>query len=103
MKNYLSERHRDAPGAGCAFATLGADAARQGPAFRRAFTDGLNAFLGVLHGLMPGRSKAEKRKQSLAAMSQMVGAMILSRSVSDPGFADEILRASVADLTARNA
>lgn len=103
VKSYLSEAHRDATGLGCTFAALGADAARRGRSLRQVFGDGLEALTGILAGLVPGRSKAEKRKRSLAAMSQMVGALVLARSVNDRELADEILRASIADLTARYA
>lgn len=103
VKSYLSEAHRDAMGAGCAFSALGADAARRGRSLRRVFGEGLEALTGILAGLVSGHSKAEKRKRSLAAMSQMVGALVLARSVNDRDFADEILRASAADLTARYA
>ena len=36
----------------------------------------------------------------LAAMAEMVGAMVLARSVDDPELAQEILDAAIADLTA---
>jgi len=50
---------------------------------------------------LPGRTKAEKRKRSIVAFSQMVGAMVLARSVSEPALATEMLRTSAADLTSR--
>jgi TetR/AcrR family transcriptional repressor of nem operon len=102
-KGYLSEEHRDKLGSGCAFAALGADAARQGRTFRQVFTDGLNAATGILAGVVSGRSKADRRKHALAAMSQMVGALVLSRAVDDRDLANEILRAALDDLVGRNA
>ena len=38
LKHYLSPRHRDDPGKGCAFAALSADAARCGKPVRAAFS-----------------------------------------------------------------
>src|ERR1700753_2414899 len=40
LKHYLSPRHRDDPGQGCAFAALGNDAARSGQVVREAFAEG---------------------------------------------------------------
>ncbi|HEV6964069.1 TetR/AcrR family transcriptional regulator, partial [Roseateles sp.] len=37
VKAYLSETHRDRPGAGCGLAALAGDAARGGPALREVF------------------------------------------------------------------
>jgi TetR/AcrR family transcriptional repressor of nem operon len=101
VRNYLSEGRLASSGAGCVFAALGPEAARQRHPVRRAFADGLNALLGVLARTVGGRAKAEKRKRSIAAMSEMVGAMVLARSVGDLEFASEILEAAAADLTAR--
>src|ERR1700723_3633376 len=39
LTHYLSPRHRDDPGHGCAFAALGADAARSGKVVRKAFAE----------------------------------------------------------------
>jgi len=46
--------------------------------------------------LVPGRSKARKRQKALATMAGLVGAVVLSRAVDDPDFADEILDAGQA-------
>ena len=43
LKHYLSPRHRDDPGHGCAFAALSGDAARSGKSVRRTFAEGLRA------------------------------------------------------------
>jgi TetR/AcrR family transcriptional repressor of nem operon len=43
LANYLTPTHRDDPAQGCAFASLGSDAARGGKAVRGAFADGLRS------------------------------------------------------------
>jgi TetR/AcrR family transcriptional repressor of nem operon len=53
----------------------------------------------VLAKVTPGRSRAAKRKQALADMAQMVGAMMLARAVDDRALAKEILDAAMSDLT----
>jgi TetR/AcrR family transcriptional repressor of nem operon len=99
VKQYLTESHCDGPGKGCLLAALGSDAGRQGRAIRRAFRDGLGSLVDILAKLAPGRSNARKRKQALADMAQMVGAMVLARAVDDRTLAKEILDAAISELT----
>ena len=98
VKQYLTESHCDGPGKGCLLAALGSDAGRQGRAIRRAFKEGLGSLVDILAKLAPGRSSARKRKQALADMAQMVGAMVLARAVDDRTLAKEILDAAISDL-----
>jgi len=98
VDSYLSTRHRDLPGRGCAIAALGADVARQSPAARHGLTEGVRTMLGKLAGLMPGRSNAAKREKALAAYASMVGALVLARAVDDPELSEDFLRATAASL-----
>ena len=93
VKSYLSRAHRDQPGDGCVVAALGAEAAREGPALRRAVTDGTKALLEMLSELAPGKSKAARRQQAAATFASMVGAMVLARAVDDDALSKEILQA----------
>src|SRR5271155_4746288 len=68
LKHYLSPRHRDDPGQGCAFAALSGDAARCDNSVRHAFADGLQPLIDILANAIPGRSKAARRRKALAAM-----------------------------------
>jgi TetR/AcrR family transcriptional regulator, transcriptional repressor for nem operon len=99
VKQYLSESHCDGPGKGCLLAALGSDAGRQGRPIRRAFRKGLGSLVDVLAKVAPGRSSAAKRKQALADMAQMVGAIVLARAVDDRTLAKEILDAAISGLT----
>ena len=96
---YLSPRHRDNPGKGCALAALGADVARQGERVRSAFTAGLEPFLQLLSNAIPGRSKAVRRRKAIATMAELIGALILARAVDDPALSDEILAATSLNLS----
>lgn len=93
VNSYLSVRHRDGPGKGCAIPALAADAVRQPASIRAAFTKGLNDFIAILATFVPGRSAAARREKALATMSGMVGAMVLARAVNDPVLSTEILQA----------
>lgn len=98
VNHYLSSRMRDEMSRGCAFASLGADAAREGRPVRAAFAAGLRPLIDILTKWVPGASKAARRRKALAAMAQMVGAIVLARAVGDAAFSDEILAASKAEL-----
>jgi TetR/AcrR family transcriptional repressor of nem operon len=98
--HYLSLLQRDEAGRGCAFAALGADAARQAKPVRAAFTSGLQSLIDILMPLMPGQSKMARRRKAFAAMAQLVGAMVLARAVNNVALSGEILMAAKADLAA---
>jgi TetR/AcrR family transcriptional regulator, transcriptional repressor for nem operon len=100
LKRYLSPRHRDDPGKGCAFAALSGDAARSGPPVREAFAEGLEPLLDILAKAVPAGSKAARRRKALAAMAGLVGALTLSRAVGDSALSDEILEATHRELLA---
>jgi TetR/AcrR family transcriptional repressor of nem operon len=98
LNHYLSPRHRDDPGHGCAFAALSGDAARCGKPVRATFTQGLEPLIEVVAGAVPGRSKAVRRRKAMAAVAELVGALMLARAVDDAALSDEILEAARHEL-----
>lgn len=100
LDHYLSPRHRDDPGRGCAFAALGNDAARSAKSVRHAFTEGLEPLVAILTDAVPGSSKAARRRKAVTAMATLVGALTLARAVDDPRLSDEILAAARRELLA---
>lgn len=93
VASYLRRGHCDNAGKGCALAALGADTARQGKPLRMAFREGLMRLVDILAAAVPG-TRAARRKRALAAMAQMVGAVVLARAVEDAALSDEILAAT---------
>lgn len=94
LAGYLSPRHRDRTGEGCVLAALAADVARSGNSeLRQVFTQGLDALVRMLSVLLPGRSKAARRRKALAKAAAMVGALILARAMDDEALSEEILAA----------
>ena len=85
LQHYLTPRHRDEPGHGCAFAAL---SGRPRAAARRcaAFADGLRPLIEILAKAVPGRSKAARRRKAVATMAGLVGAVTLARAVGDQVF-----------------
>lgn len=100
LDHYLSPRHRDDPGRGCAFAALSGEAARYGKPVRAAFAEGLGPLIDVLTNAIPGRSKALRRRKAVAAVAELVGALILARAVNDVSLSNEILEAARIELLA---
>jgi TetR/AcrR family transcriptional repressor of nem operon len=97
-RSYLSKRHRDNPGSGCVVAALGGEVARRADAVRSTVTDGVRARLGILEGLVEGRTKDQRRERAIATLSGMVGAMVLARLVDDPALSNEILSGAEAAI-----
>lgn len=94
INRYVSAKHRQNLSGGCALAALGSDAARKPRTVRRSFERGLRRFMDQLARALPGRNASKRRAAALAVISQMVGALILSRSVDDPALSDEILESA---------
>lgn len=95
-RHYLTARHRDNRGQGCAVAALGTDVARQGPIVRQAFTEGLRHALDFLSALVKGRTASTKRRRAIQTYASWIGAMVLARAVDDPTLSREILEAVAA-------
>jgi TetR/AcrR family transcriptional repressor of nem operon len=89
---YLARSHRDAPGKGCAIAALGADVARQPKAVRDRFTEALEGTLETLAHLFPGKTAPHRHDEAIALFSEMLGALILARAVSDESLSRRILK-----------
>ena len=100
LAHYLSPKHRDDPGKGCAFAALGNDAARSGKVVRKAFAEGLAPLIDILAQSIPGRSKAATRRKAVAAMATLVGALTMARAVEGTPLSDEMLDAAHRELAA---
>jgi TetR/AcrR family transcriptional regulator, transcriptional repressor for nem operon len=105
LEHYLSPKHRDDPGKGCAFAALGNDAARSGKIVRKAFAEGLAPLIDILAQSIPGKSipdksKATRRRKAVAAMATLVGALTLARAVEGTPLSDEVLESAHRELAA---
>jgi TetR/AcrR family transcriptional repressor of nem operon len=95
---YLSQAHRDNPGQGCPLTALAAESGRQESPVRSAFTAGIESYLAIMAKMLPGRSAEARRARALAALSQLVGAMVLARATDDGALSNEILAAARQNL-----
>jgi TetR/AcrR family transcriptional repressor of nem operon len=101
IDRYLSEDRLRSAEQGCCFALLGSDAARQEPSVRRSFTAGFESLVGILAKAIPGRAKKQRRERAISTFAQMIGALVLARSVDDAELGKEILSAVRTDIDAR--
>ncbi|AWI61506.1 TetR/AcrR family transcriptional regulator [Sinorhizobium fredii] len=94
---YLSAGHRGETGDGCPLVALGSDAARQSVDVRKPFQDGIKAHLQVLEELMPASDHDDASRKAMAMLALMVGAVTLSRIVTDENLADRLLEVAAAE------
>jgi TetR/AcrR family transcriptional regulator, transcriptional repressor for nem operon len=93
LDGYLSTDHRDDPGAGCAVVALGADVARSDDRVRAAYRAQVEHYIADMENLLgDGGADEETRRRAIAALTSMVGAVLISRAVDDEKLSDEILR-----------
>jgi len=88
---YLSEEHRDDPGAErCPVAALVGDAGRADDGVRAGYSAVVERFIATLAGMLG--SGEDARLEATIAVSTLVGSLALARSVDDDELSHEILR-----------
>ena len=97
VDDYLSVRHRDDAGTGCVFSALTGELARSDEQTRALGSQQVRADLQLLAGFFPDSDKGTAEARAALVFSALVGALSLSRVVSDDKLSRRILR-SVASL-----
>jgi TetR/AcrR family transcriptional repressor of nem operon len=95
---YLSTEHRDAVGQGCPVAALGSDVGRADDAVKAAFEAGVKARIGVIEDLIAESEGACSRETSMAVLSTMVGALLLSRTMDDADLSRKFLDSAADEI-----
>jgi TetR/AcrR family transcriptional regulator, transcriptional repressor for nem operon len=99
IEGYVSSAHRDDPGSGCILPALAADAARRDdPALRAVFVTAIQDYLDLITRLSSATQMAARSRHPAAILSEMVGAVILSRVIADTPLAESLIAAVVADI-----
>ncbi|MBS0531227.1 MAG: TetR/AcrR family transcriptional regulator [Proteobacteria bacterium] len=93
VESYLTPLHRDDPGHGCAIPALAAEIARESPKTRKAFAAKLEEMIEMLADQIPDVPRKTARKQAIASLAGMMGAMVLARVAGTGEFSGEILTA----------
>lgn len=91
---YLSAQHRDRRDAGCPMPAMAADLPRLGAPAREAFERGAAALTSRIAGALGALGLPDAGRQAVSVLSEMVGAVVLARSISETGPSDTILGAS---------
>lgn len=87
-KSYLSRAHRDSRATGCAIAALASDVARSEAETREVMEGHVDQFIDKIEDALGDQDAA------MVAVSTMVGALILSRVVTDAKRSDALLKAA---------
>jgi TetR/AcrR family transcriptional repressor of nem operon len=98
---YLSRSHRDSRDRGCPIAALSTDMARLEPVSRERFGQGIGTLTGWLAEALERHGVADAGPAASAMLSEMVGALSLSRAVADPAQSDAILAYATAAIRQR--
>jgi TetR/AcrR family transcriptional repressor of nem operon len=94
---YLTTRHRDNPASGCPLAALGSELAHADKKAREAAMAGFVKLVDI----MVGKDKtADARRRALVAAATMIGALTMSRVVTDPKLSAELLKEAEKSLAA---
>jgi TetR/AcrR family transcriptional repressor of nem operon len=88
---YLSEEHRDDPGADrCPVAALVGDVGRADDGVRAGYSAVVERYIATLQGMLGGGENA--RREATIAVSTLLGSLVLAREVDDDALSTEILR-----------
>lgn len=89
--SYLSKAHRDNPNSGCAVSALSGDVARSNDQNREIMSKHLAKYFDNLQEVIGDNGS---RELAISMMCMMVGAVTLSRVMTDANRSDEILQAA---------
>jgi len=95
---YLSTDHREERMDGCPVVALGSDAARQSPDVKASFEEGIKQYLELLGRWMGEADGEQPSSKAMAALSTMIGAVVLSRAVNDDRLSKQFLQAAASSV-----
>lgn len=91
---YLSSEHRDNPGAGCPLAAIGSELARMDDETRTAVTESFKRWIEILKSQYEDTKPSEAKKRALVTASTMLGALTLSRIMTDRNLSQALLKSA---------
>jgi TetR/AcrR family transcriptional regulator, transcriptional repressor for nem operon len=98
IQAYLSEDHRDSVYESCALSSLANDVSRSTIEARETYTVRLEASLAQIEGQISPDAEGSHRAKAMLIYSACVGAMNLSRAVSDTKLSKQILKTVTSEL-----
>ena len=88
--------------AGCALGALLGDMSRASRSAKAVYTERLKRTLAYSTGLVPPKGNSDRRARAILTISAMLGAINLSRAVSDANLSREILQQTRDQLISLN-
>lgn len=95
---YLSDQHVAAVEQGCPVAALGSEMPRQAPPVRQAATQRIEELVSLVERQLPGWGTPANHAQAMAALSTLVGALVIARAVDKPELGRAVRDAALAQL-----
>jgi AcrR family transcriptional regulator len=95
IRDYLSPKHRDGPGAGCATSALVAEIGRHSPETQAAYAAELSAYLDLVADHSPGSTHEERCANAISFYGLLVGTLQMARAVGDPRLSKKILDSGI--------
>jgi TetR/AcrR family transcriptional repressor of nem operon len=88
---YLSTSHRDNPATGCPLSAIGSELSRSDEQTRAVATDGFRKLVEIMAGQFGKIPRDVAKRRAIVAVSTMIGALTMSRIVTDPELSAEVL------------
>lgn len=88
-RGYLTKQHRDNPGNGCVFASLGSEVSRAPAETRHVLSEMIQRQVDEFSS-----TGKEQSAQAIGSWAAMIGAMVLARIADSDELAEEILEAT---------
>jgi TetR/AcrR family transcriptional regulator, transcriptional repressor for nem operon len=95
VRDYLSVSHRDNPADGCPNAALLDEIGRRTDATRQAYTDGVLIVADDIAARLAPHDPPSARVKALSLLALLVGTLQLSRALTDPHLADQLLEQGI--------
>ena len=96
---YLSREHLERVDVGCPLAALGSETSRQVPEVRRVATRHIKEMIDLIARQSPDWGQPAAHERAMVTVATMVGALMLSRAVDEPGLSDSLREAALKSLT----
>jgi TetR/AcrR family transcriptional regulator, transcriptional repressor for nem operon len=96
---YLSREHCERIDVGCPLAALGSETSRQVPEVRRVVTRHIKEMIDLIARQAPDWGQPTAHERAMVTVATMVGALVLSRAVDEPGLSDSLREAALKSLT----
>jgi TetR/AcrR family transcriptional repressor of nem operon len=98
---YLSTAHRDNPATGCPLCAIGSELSRSDKQTRAVATDGFRKLVEIMAGQFGKIPPKVAKRRALVAVSTMIGALTMSRILTDPELSAEVLKEAEKSLAVR--